>query len=256
MSGRISKKHGRKGLPDGSINITFKGSTGQSFGAWVVRGVTFKVFGDANDYFGKGLSGGRLVIVPPEDSEFVPEENIIIGNVALYGSTGGEAYIRGIAGERFCVRNSAAHAVVEGIGDHGCEYMTGGRVVILGPTGRNFAAGMSGGVAYVWDRDGTFYERFNDGMADLQDLIPDSDDAAEAKSLIENHLRWTDSTVAASVLDNWDDVVRQFKKVMPRDYARVLREQAEDKARLNGETPEYALNGGTVATPALAGRAV
>ncbi len=258
MSGRISMKHGRKGLPDGSINITFNGSTGQSFGAWVVKGVTFKVFGDANDYFGKGLSGGRLVIVPPEDAEFVPEENIIIGNVALYGSTGGEAYIRGIAGERFCVRNSAAHAVVEGIGDHGCEYMTGGRVVILGPTGRNFAAGMSGGIAYVWDRDNTFLERFNDGMADLQDLVPDSDDAAEAKTLIENHLKWTASKVAAEVLDNWHDVVRQFKKVMPRDYARVLREQAEAEsiARLNGETPEYSLNGGSVATPALAGRAV
>ena len=251
MSGRIAMKHGRKGLPDGSINITFNGSTGQSFGAWVVKGVTFKVFGDANDYFGKGLSGGRLVIVPPEDARFVPEENIIIGNVALYGSTGGEAYIRGVAGERFCVRNSAAHAVVEGIGDHGCEYMTGGRVVILGPTGRNFAAGMSGGVAYVWDRDGTFRERFNYGMADLQPLVPDSEDAAEAKSLIEKHFNWTGSTVAKEVLDDWDDAVNEFKKIMPRDYARILREQAEAQAQLNGETPEFSLNGGTVPTPEL-----
>ena len=259
MSGKISLKHGRKGLPEGAINITFNGSTGQSFGAWVVKGVTFKVYGDANDYFGKGLSGGRLVIVPPEDAQFTPEENIIIGNVALYGSTGGEAYIRGLAGERFCVRNSAAHAVVEGIGDHGCEYMTGGRVVILGPTGRNFAAGMSGGVAYVWDPDDTFRERFNDGMADLQALAPESDDAAEAKSLIENHLKWTGSTVAESVLDNWESTVRQFKKVMPRDYARVLREQAEfaeQSSQSNGENGEFALTHAASEARDLAGRSV
>ena len=255
MSGKIAMKHGRPGLPDDSINITFKGSTGQSFGAWVVKGVTFKVYGDANDYFGKGLSGGRLVIVPPEDAKFVPEENIIIGNVALYGSTGGEAYIRGIAGERFCVRNSAAHAVVEGIGDHGCEYMTGGRVVILGPTGRNFAAGMSGGVAYVWDRDDTFIDRFNDGMADLQPVIPGSEDESEVKTLIENHLNWTGSTVAKSVLDNWSNKIHQFKKIMPRDYARILRERAEAEAAINNGTAHFALNGGTVAPePQLAGQ--
>ena len=227
MSGEIAKKHGRDGLPEGSINLTFRGSTGQSFGAWVVKGVTFKVFGDANDYFGKGLSGGRLVIVPPEDATYTPEENIIIGNVALYGSTGGEAYIRGLAGERFCVRNSAAHAVVEGIGDHGCEYMTGGRVVILGESGRNFAAGMSGGVAYVWDEDGTFVERFNDGMADLESVVPGSDDDLEMRTLIENHLRYTGSTVAEAVLKDWASSLHKFKKVMPRDYARVLREHAE-----------------------------
>ncbi len=227
MSGEIAKKHGRDGLPEGSINLTFRGSTGQSFGAWVVKGVTFKVFGDANDYFGKGLSGGRLVIVPPEDATYTPEENIIIGNVALYGSTGGEAYIRGLAGERFCVRNSAAHAVVEGIGDHGCEYMTGGRVVILGESGRNFAAGMSGGVAYVWDEDGTFIERFNDGMADLESVVPGSDDDVEMRTLIENHLRYTGSTVAEAVLKDWASSLHKFKKVMPRDYARVLREHAE-----------------------------
>ena len=256
MSGRISMKHGRKGLPDGSINITFNGSTGQSFGAWVVKGVTFKVFGDANDYFGKGLSGGRLVIVPPEDANFVPEENIIIGNVALYGSTGGEAYIRGLAGERFCVRNSAAHAVVEGIGDHGCEYMTGGRVVVLGGTGRNFAAGMSGGIAYVWDRDGSFHERFNDGMADLLSVRPDSEDAEEVKALIENHLKWTGSSVAAGVLANWDVAVREFKKVMPRDYARVLREREEASLALVADEAEFSRNGGAVSAPVLAGRTV
>ena len=253
MSGRISMKYGRTGLPDGSINFTFRGSTGQSFGAWLVKGVTFKVFGDANDYFGKGLSGGRLVIAPPEDALYVPEDNIIIGNVALYGSTGGEAYIRGLAGERFCVRNSAAKAVVEGIGDHGCEYMTGGRVVILGPTGRNFAAGMSGGVAYIWDRDGTFHQRFNDGMADLEELTPASDDALEVKTLIENHLRWTGSSVAESVLNEWDAAVRQLKKVMPRDYARVLREQAEAQVLQNGENSDASLNGGEISARQLVG---
>ncbi len=256
MSGRIAMKHGRKGLPDGSININFKGSTGQSFGAWVVKGVTFKVYGDANDYFGKGLSGGRLVIVPPDDSTFVAEENIIIGNVALYGSTGGEAYIRGIAGERFCVRNSAANAVVEGIGDHGCEYMTGGRVVVLGPTGRNFGAGMSGGVAYIWDPEHTLHERFNDGMADLQQLVPDSDDEVEVKTLIEKHLEWTGSAVADRVLDDWANTVHQFKKIMPRDYARILREQQEADNQLIDDATNFSLNGGTVATPELAGRAV
>ena len=256
MSGRISMKHGRKGLPDGSINITFNGSTGQSFGAWVVKGVTFKVFGDANDYFGKGLSGGRLVIVPPEDAKFIPEENIIIGNVALYGSTGGEAYIRGLAGERFCVRNSAAHAVVEGIGDHGCEYMTGGRVVVLGETGRNFGAGMSGGIAYVWDRDNTFEHRFNDGMADLLPVQSDSEDAEEMKALIENHLKWTSSPVAARVLANWDVAVHQFKKVMPRDYARILREREEANLALVADEVEFSRNGGAVSEPVLTGRTV
>ena len=256
MSGRIASKLGRKGLPDGSININFKGSTGQSFGAWVVKGVTFKVYGDANDYFGKGLSGGRLVIVPPEDAKFVAEDNIIIGNVALYGSTGGEAYIRGIAGERFCVRNSAANAVVEGIGDHGCEYMTGGRVVVLGPTGRNFGAGMSGGIAYVWDPDDSLHERFNDGMADLQQLVPGSDDESEAKALIERHLHWTNSDVARRVLDEWTNTVHQFKKIMPRDYARILLEQHEARQRLVDDATNFSLNGGAVATPELAGRAV
>ncbi len=248
MSGRISLKYGRQGLPDGSINFTFNGSAGQSFGAWVVKGVTFKVYGDSNDYFGKGLSGGRLVIFPPEDAAFVPEENIIIGNVALYGATGGEAYVRGIAGERFCVRNSAAHAVVEGIGDHGCEYMTGGRVVVLGPTGRNFGAGMSGGVAYIWDFDNNFSERFNDGMADIQDVTPGSKDEQEVKQLIENHLKWTGSTVAKRVLDDWDNVLAEFRKIMPRDYARVLREQEAAEKEVATEEMSLSLNGGNVAS--------
>ena len=226
LSGQIVKQLGSETLPDGSINLNFRGSAGLSFGAWVVKGITAKVIGDANDYFGKGLSGGRLVVVPPDDADFVPEENIIIGNVALYGATGGEAYIRGVAGERFCVRNSRAKAVVEGIGDHGCEYMTGGVAVILGPTGRNFAAGMSGGVAYVWNADGTFADRFNDGMADLQDVVVGSADEDELRTLIANHVHWTGSTVAQSLLDDWSAALPNFAKVMPRDYARVLRERA------------------------------
>ena len=226
LSGQIVKQTGAETLPDGAIDLTLRGSAGLSFGAWVVKGITAKVIGDANDYFGKGLSGGRLVVVPPEDADFVPEENIIIGNVALYGATGGEAYIRGVAGERFCVRNSRAKAVVEGIGDHGCEYMTGGVAVILGPTGRNFAAGMSGGVAYVWNADGTFADRFNDGMADLQDVVAGSADEDELRTLIASHVRWTGSTVAQSLLDDWSAALPHFAKVMPRDYARVLRDRA------------------------------
>ncbi len=256
MSGEIAKRHGRDGLPEGSINITFRGSTGQSFGAWVVKGVTFKVFGDANDYFGKGLSGGRLVIVPPDEATYRPEENIIIGNVALYGSTGGEAYIRGLAGERFCVRNSAAHAVVEGIGDHGCEYMTGGRVVILGECGRNFAAGMSGGIAYVWDEDETFAERFNDGMADIQTIAPGSDDDIEMRTLIENHFHYTGSTIAESVLEDWHVSVRKFKKVMPRDYARVLRERADAEKESLTLGANGAATDGAPRTVELVGRAL
>ena len=231
LSGHITKQLGEDSLPDGAIDFTFRGSAGLSFGAWVVKGITTKVIGDANDYFGKGLSGGRLVVVPPEDATFVPEENIIIGNVALYGATGGEAYIRGIAGERFCVRNSRAKAVVEGIGDHGCEYMTGGIAVVLGRTGRNFAAGMSGGIAYVWNQDGTLQDRFNAGMADLEQVKLGSEDETELRMLIENHHRWTGSTVARGILDEWTASVSSFAKVMPRDYARVLRERAADSHR-------------------------
>ncbi len=226
LSGIIAKKTGEAGLPDGSINFTFQGSAGQSFGAWLVKGITFKVEGDSNDYFGKGLSGGRLVITPPSNSSYLASDNIIIGNVALYGSTGGEAYVNGLAGERFAVRNSAAIAVVEGIGDHGCEYMTGGRVAILGPAGRNFGAGMSGGVAYVIDPDGSFEGKFNDAIADLLDIVPGSDDDTELKQMIEKHVEYTGSKVGSDLLADWPNSVNKFKKVFPRDYARVLRGRA------------------------------
>ena len=237
LSGKIAAKYGEEGLPDETINFTFQGSAGQSFGAWVVKGVTFKVEGDANDYFGKGLSGGRLVITPPPGSDYEASENIIIGNVALYGSTGGEAYVNGLAGERFAVRNSAAHAVVEGIGDHGCEYMTGGQVAILGPTGRNFGAGMSGGIAYVIDPDGSFESNFNPAIADLLDVEPGSEDDKSLKYMIEKHLEYTGSKVAEKLLADWDNSVLQFKKVFPRDYARVLRERAlaESEAKAGAE---------------------
>ncbi len=225
LSGLIAKSRGEAGLPDGTINCRFQGSAGQSFGAWLVNGVTFKVEGDANDYFGKGLSGGRLIITPPKGSSYEAEENIIIGNVALYGSTGGEAYVNGLAGERFAVRNSAASAVVEGIGDHGCEYMTGGRVAILGPTGRNFGAGMSGGIAYVIDPDGSFESKFDDTTADLLDVVPSSDDERELKGMIQQHVRYTGSKLAARLLGDWGGSLNQFKKVFPKDYAQVLRDR-------------------------------
>jgi glutamate synthase (NADPH/NADH) large chain len=233
LSGVITKDTGEEGLPDGSINFTFKGSAGQSFGAWSVKGVTLKVEGDANDYFGKGLSGGRLVITPPENTSYEAKDNIIIGNVALYGATGGEAYVNGLAGERFAVRNSAAIAVVEGIGDHGCEYMTGGRVAILGPAGRNFGAGMSGGVAYVIDPNGSFEGKFNNTIADLLDVVPDSDDDRELKGMIDKHVEHTGSKVGAELLADWAASVKQFKKVFPRDYARILRGRAATSESIN-----------------------
>ena len=233
LSSVITKKTGENGLSDNSINFTFQGSAGQSFGAWVVKGITLKVEGDANDYFGKGLSGGRLIVTPPKGSCYKAEKNIIIGNVALYGSTGGEAYINGMAGERFAVRNSAATAVVEGIGDHGCEYMTGGHVVILGPTGRNFGAGMSGGIAFVFDPDQSFEGKFNNSMADLFSVVPDSEDDLELTQIIKTHVKYTGSEVGKALLTDWDNAVKKFKKVLPRDYARVIKEQAEKVANQN-----------------------
>jgi len=230
LSSVITKKTGENGLSDNSINFTFQGSAGQSFGAWVVKGITLKVEGDANDYFGKGLSGGRLIVTPPKGSCYKAEKNIIIGNVALYGSTGGEAYINGMAGERFAVRNSAATAVVEGIGDHGCEYMTGGHVVILGPTGRNFGAGMSGGIAFVFDPDQSFEGKFNNSMADLFSVVPDSEDDLELTQIIKTHVKYTGSEVGKALLTDWDNAVKKFKKVLPRDYARVIKKQAEKVA--------------------------
>jgi glutamate synthase (ferredoxin) len=231
----ITRKHGSKGLPDDTVRIHFKGSAGQSFGAFIPRGMTFTLEGDANDYLGKGLSGGRLIVFPPTGSSFVPEENIIIGNVALYGATSGEVFIRGMAGERFCVRNSGVNAVVEAVGDHGCEYMTGGRVVVLGPTGRNFAAGMSGGVAYVLDLHGDFPANVNTQMVELENL-EDHDEIAEVRALIQKHLKHTRSDLARRVLDSWKQMVPKFVKVMPKDYKRMLAciQQAHDKG-LSGD---------------------
>ena len=216
----ITTRHGAAGLPDRSIVLTFRGSAGQSFGAFVPRGVTLRLIGDANDYLGKGLSGGRIIARPPETSPFAAEDHIIAGNVILYGATAGEAFIRGQVGERFCVRNSGAVAVVEGVGDHGCEYMTGGRVVVLGSTGRNFGAGMSGGIAYVYDPDGTFADRVNPDMVELESL--DAEDRQWLADIVDRHHTETGSTVAERLVASWGSAVKQFVKVMPRDYRRVL----------------------------------
>ncbi|MCA8995380.1 MAG: glutamate synthase large subunit [Planctomycetaceae bacterium] len=222
LSHEVSKVWGPQGLPEDTIRLRCRGSAGQSLGAWATKGVTIEVIGDANDYVGKGLSGGKVIVYPAEESTFDAEKNIIIGNVALYGATGGEAYFRGIAAERFCVRNSGAKAVVEGVGDHGLEYMTGGRAVILGPVGRNFAAGMSGGVAYVYAPDrGPFELHCNLELVDL-DPVTDPDDVAELKEMISKHHLYTASAVAKDLLDNWDAKLGQFVKVMPRDYKRAL----------------------------------
>jgi glutamate synthase domain-containing protein 2/glutamate synthase domain-containing protein 1/glutamate synthase domain-containing protein 3 len=227
----VTRRFGGGGLPDGTINVGFTGSAGQSFGAFLPRGITLTLEGEANDFVGKGLSGGRLIVRPPADAGFAAEENVIIGNVALYGATSGEAFVRGIAGERFAVRNSGADAVVEGVGDHGCEYMTGGRVVVLGRTGRNFAAGMSGGVAYVFDRDGAFALNCNIDMVDLEHLS-DADELAAVQALIVRHLALTGSTIADRVLREWPSSQRQFVTVMPRDFKRV--KAAETQARTVG----------------------
>jgi glutamate synthase domain-containing protein 3 len=227
LSYEISRRYGEKGLPGDTIVIRADGSAGQSFCAFGAPGLTIHLRGDANDYFGKGLSGAKLTVSPPEGSRFAAEENIIIGNVALYGATSGEAYIRGVAGERFCVRNSGVRAVVEGLGDHGCEYMTGGRVVVLGPTGRNFAAGMSGGIAYVLDEGGDFGRcRCNLEMVDLEEVS--TDDLPELKELIVSHYRYTQSAVAAKVIAKWDETLLRFIKVIPVEYKRALRELAAD----------------------------
>jgi len=237
----VTKRYKGEGLPDGTIDITLTGSAGQSFGAFVPRGITLRLEGDANDYLGKGLSGGRLVVFPPKTSTFVAEENIVIGNVALYGATSGEAFIRGVAGERFCVRNSGASAVVEGVGDHGCEYMTGGRVVILGPTGRNFAAGMSGGVAYVLDDEArSFARRCNKEMVSLGKL-EDADEIKQVHDLVTRHAQLTGSKRAQEILASWQQLVPSFVRVMPNDYRRVLDAQAKMRAAgLSQEEAEMA----------------
>jgi glutamate synthase domain-containing protein 2/glutamate synthase domain-containing protein 1/glutamate synthase domain-containing protein 3 len=232
LSNRIAQKYGQAGLPDGTIHFKFNGSAGQSFGAFLSRGVTMELEGDGNDYCGKGLSGGRVIIYPPRVSSFKAEENIIAGNVIGYGAIEGEIYLRGVVGERFCVRNSGAMAVVEGVGDHACEYMTGGRVVVIGKTGRNFAAGMSGGIAYVYNLDANFKDLCNSEMVDLESHEKfNKDDIATIRGLLSNHRRYTGSPVAGAILDDFDRELRWFVKVMPTDYRRVLEHKAEIEAK-------------------------
>jgi glutamate synthase domain-containing protein 3 len=221
LSGEVARRTGSAGLPDDTIRFHFTGSAGQSFGAFLAKGVTLMLEGDANDYVGKGLSGGKLIVFPPKGSQFLPEENIIVGNVVLYGATGGEAYFNGVAGERFAVRNSGATAVVESVGDHGCEYMTNGTVAVLGSTGLNFAAGMTGGLAYVLDEDGAFRsERCNRSSVDLEPLEPE--DVSIVKDLVSRHETYTGSPLARRILDGWDTIITKFVKVFPHEYKRVL----------------------------------
>jgi glutamate synthase (NADPH/NADH) large chain len=259
LSGEIAKIYGHEGLPDDTVRVKFKGTAGQSFGAWLARGVTFELEGETNDYTGKGLSGGRIIVYPPrEATRIVPEASIIVGNTVLYGAIEGECYFRGIAGERFAVRNSGAIAVIEGAGDHCCEYMTGGVVVVLGYTGRNFAAGMSGGIAYVLDEDGSFARRCNLSMVELEPVMEEEEmiarhyhqagdldmhgrvdvmadmtrfDAERLRQLIDNHARYTASRRAQEILGNWPTYLPKFRKVMPVEYRRAL---AELKAREAG----------------------
>jgi glutamate synthase (NADPH/NADH) large chain/glutamate synthase (ferredoxin) len=246
LSGEIARVHGEEGLPDGSIRVKLTGSAGQSFGAWLARGVELTLDGDANDYSGKGLSGGTIVVRPPADAAFAAEHNVIVGNTVLYGATSGRAFFRGMAGERFAVRNSGAITVVEGVGDHGCEYMTGGRVVVLGPTGLNFAAGMSGGIAYVYDADGGFRGRCNTELVGFDAITPD--EADELRGWIEEHRERTGSTVAARLLDDWQATLNKIVKVMPHDYKRALAEQLAAE----GEAEVAAAAAGPAATPGYA----
>jgi glutamate synthase domain-containing protein 2/glutamate synthase domain-containing protein 3 len=253
ISGEIARRYGAEGLPEGTIDVRVDGSGGQSFGGWLAPGVTLTLHGDANDYTGKGMSGGVLAVRPPEGTRFVPEENVLIGNTVLYGATEGRAFFRGLAGERFGVRNSGVSAVVEGVGDHGCEYMTGGRVVVLGPAGRNFAAGMSGGDAYVLDPDGAFPGRCNTEMVELEE--PSDDDFAALRALVEEHRERTGSEVAERVLADWDALRGAWVKVMPMDYKRVLRERAEQASIEAGEPSVIAEHGdGDGAGPVRAGQ--
>jgi len=230
ISGAVVTRYGLAGLPDNTINVKFKGSAGQSFGAFLAHGVSFKLEGETNDYFAKGLSGGRIAILPPTRSSFKAEENIIAGNTGLYGATSGELYINGKVGERFGVRNSGAIAVIEGAGDHCCEYMTGGRVVVLGETGRNFAAGMSGGVAYVYDKKHTFDYFCNMDMVELS-LVEDSVSRKELLELIRQHYLHTGSALAGRMLDNWQHYVEDFIQIVPIEYKRVLQEEQMKKLR-------------------------
>jgi glutamate synthase (NADPH/NADH) large chain len=257
LSGEIAKRYGHAGLPEDTVSITLRGTAGQSFGAFVAHGVSIELIGEGNDYVGKGLCGGRLVVYPPKQTPIVAEENIIVGNTVLYGAISGECYFRGVAGERFAVRNSGATAVVEGVGDHGCEYMTGGVVVVLGDSGRNFAAGMSGGIAYVLDERGDFNQRCNLAMVELEP-VPAEDEALEKldhqggdlethgrvdvshdmtrfdairlQQLIQRHVRYTDSSCGRQILENWNDYLPKFVKVMPVDYRRALQEMQAARA--------------------------
>jgi glutamate synthase (NADPH/NADH) large chain len=224
LSNEITKVHRDEGLPDDTIHFKFTGTAGQSFGAFNTHGVTLELEGDANDYFGKGLSGARLIVYPSKDATYTPEDNIIIGNVAFYGATSGEAFIRGKAGERFCVRNSGANVVVESVGDHGCEYMTGGRVVVLGDTGRNFAAGMSGGIAYVYDVIGKFGNNCNKEMVDLDAC--DVNDKNELFTMLQKHYEYTGSTIAKFILEDLNNQLKNFVKVFPKDYKKALQAKA------------------------------
>ena len=237
LGSEITRRFGGQGLPEDTIRVRFTGSAGQSFGAFLPRGATLILEGDANDFWGKGLSGGKLVVFPPRKSVFASHENVIIGNVSLYGATSGEAYVRGVAGERFAVRNSGASAVVEGVGDHGCEYMTGGRVVVIGPTGRNFAAGMSGGIAYVHDADGAFSRRCNQDMVELEPLV-EAEDIEIVRTLLRRHVRYTNSGRAVKLLADWIEESGRFVKIIPRDYKRVL--VAEATARRENRVPAFA----------------
>jgi glutamate synthase (NADPH/NADH) large chain len=257
LSGEVAKRYGHGGLPEDTIWLSFQGTAGQSFGAWLAHGVTLDLVGEANDYVGKGLSGGKLIVRPDPNSGIVPEESIIVGNTVLYGAISGECYFRGVAGERFAVRNSGAISVVEGTGDHGCEYMTGGVVVVIGPTGRNFAAGMSGGIAYVLDEDGTFERRCNLAMIDLEPVVAEEEvmqrlsnqagdleshglvdvmrdltgqDAERLHQLIARHAHYTNSARAHAILENWAEYQPRFKKVMPVEYRQALMEMAKQQA--------------------------
>jgi glutamate synthase domain-containing protein 3 len=236
LSGEIARRYGSAGLPDDTIRIHLSGSAGQSFGAFLAKGFTLKLEGEANDYVGKGLSGGRIAVYPPRGSTFAPQENIIIGNVALYGATSGEAFFNGVAGERFAVRNSGSTAVVEGVGDHGCEYMTNGLVVVLGNCGRNFAAGMSGGIAYVYDEQGDFTEsRCNLESVDLEPLL-DAQDVKLVRDLVHRHMEFTGSQRAKLILENWNEAVWRFIKVFPHEYKRVLGVARAEQAYIPGQS--------------------
>jgi glutamate synthase (ferredoxin) len=238
LGSEVTRRYGSRGLPDDTIRLHFRGSAGQSFGAFVPRGITLTLEGDSNDYLGKGLSGGKIIVYPPEESTFIPEENVILGNVAFYGATSGEAYIRGMTGERFCVRNSGANVVVEAVGDHGCEYMTGGRVVVLGPTGRNFAAGMSGGIAYVLDERGDFASRCNKDMVQLCPL-EEEDELEIVRGMIRRHAEYTRSGRAWSILSSWEAAVPRFVKLYPNDYRRMI--EAQKRIRASGLSNEEAV---------------